>query len=321
MNRWYASVNFGLENICAKIIKNHGATSVKTLDSAVIFSCPHEIKNKCINNLFLIIHSFNANTIEDAAKKIINKKILFPKIKNNTFRVIIMERGKLKPLPKNMIHELENKIMQQTRMSTYRANPETEIWLNRRSNGRTYFMVRTQKHTPHEKALKKGELRPDVVEALLFEAGINKNSVVADLFGGWGAIAAGVAESGRYRKIYTGDINPECVAYQKKRLENKNNYYVQKWDAQHTPLADNSVDAIITDPPWGKFEKIEAADFYNAWITEAARILTPDGSLVFLSAAQEEAKQALENNNFSYASTPVKINGKNTFLFSAELNN
>jgi tRNA G10 N-methylase Trm11 len=178
-------------------------------------------------------------------------------------------------------------------------------------------MVRMKKHAPFDKILKKGELRPDVVDIMLNEAKINKNSIIIDLFGGWGAIAAAVAGSGNYKKIYTGDIKDECVQYQIKRLKNNKNCFIKKWDARQIPLDDNSVDAIISDPPWGEFEPIDIQTFYNAFIKEAARILRPGGSFVFLSSALDEAKRALENHHFTYSYIPTKINGKNTCLFSA----
>jgi len=147
----------------------------------------------------------------------------------------------------------------------------------------------------------------------------DRRSVIVDMFGGWGAIAAAAAGSGRYEKIYTGDINGECVRLQRERLKGKRDCFVQKWDALALPLENAFADRIITDPPWGEFEKIDAPEFYDKFIKEAARILRPDGILVFLSSAKEEAREALKNRGFSYSETPLKINGKDTVLFCVNL--
>jgi 23S rRNA G2445 N2-methylase RlmL len=79
-----------------------------------------------------------------------------------------------------------------------------------------------------------------------------------------------------------------------------------------------SVDTVITDPPWGEYEKINASQIYGDFILEAARILRPNGSLVFLTSLQDEAQQALKKHGFTYSFTPLKISGKDTFMFCAE---
>jgi 23S rRNA G2445 N2-methylase RlmL len=329
--KWYASVNYGLEKIVGDIIKTHNAENVKILDSALIFSCENEINIKCINNLFIILSSFYSKSIIDAAKKISRLSFDFPRLprltrlNGKTFRVVVMERGKLRAVPQNIMNEIEKNISRQTKLSAYRAKPDIEIWLNLRNDGTAYFMVRVKKHPSFEKTLKQGELRPDVVDIMLHKAKINKQSVIADIFGGWGAIAAAVAESGRYGKIYTGDINDECVQYQKARLRNKRNCVVRKWDAcsLQSELEDISVDAVITDPPWGEYEQYEKYDipqFYDVFIGETARILRPNGSFVFLTSQQNEneTRKSLEKHGFSFSQILLKINGKDTFLFCAQ---
>ncbi|MCL2193001.1 MAG: methyltransferase [Treponema sp.] len=318
MKFWYASVNYGLEVFAGKILKAHGAKNVKPLDSALTFFCPHEINVKCINNLFMVLSSYFSENILDAAKRVPRERFLFPQLKGKTFRIIVMDCGKLRPIPYNTMNDIEKSVSRQTKLSVNRANPDVEIWLNRRNDNSVYFMLRVKKHRSFDKTLKKGELRPDIVEVMIHEAKISKNSVVADLFGGWGAIAAAVVESGRYKKVYTGDINDECVKHQKKRLHDKRNCLIQKWDARRLPLEDNAVDAIVTDPPWGEYEVINAPQFYDEFIGEAARVLRSGGSFVFLTSIQSEACQSLDRHCFSYSHIPLKIGGKDTFLFCAK---
>ena len=319
MRQWYASVNYGLEKIVSEIIKTYGAEDIRVSDSALIFSCPNEIKIKCINNLFIIISSFDSGSLTEAAKKISRLEFRPPPLNGKTFRLVAMDCGKLRAIPQNIMLEVEKNISRRTGLTPRRANPDIEIWLVRRSDGKIYFMVRTQKRPPHEKTLRRGELRPDIADVMLHLAKTDRRSVIVDMFGGWGAIAAAAAGSGRYEKIYTGDINGECVRLQRERLKGKRDCFVQKWDALALPLENAFADRIITDPPWGEFEKIDAPEFYDKFIKEAARILRPDGILVFLSSAKEEAREALKNRGFSYSETPLKINGKDTVLFCVNL--
>jgi 23S rRNA G2445 N2-methylase RlmL len=317
MKNWYASVNYGLEKIISDIVKTYDAQNIKVLDSALTFSCANEINIKCINNLFVILSAFHSENITEAAKKISRLSFRSQHQNGKTFRVIVMDCGKLRAVPQNIMVEVEKNIARQTKLEVHRANPDIEIWINRRNDGATFFMVRAKKHSPFDKKLKQGELRPDVVDVMLHKARINKQSIIVDMFGGWGAIAAAV-ENGRYQKILTGDINDECVNHQKARLKNKRNCTVQKWDARKLPIDDKSVDSVVTDPPWGEYERINAPQFYDDFIGEVARILRPDGSFVFLSSMQNEASQSLAKHGFIHSQTPFKISGKDTFLFCAE---
>jgi len=316
MKTWYASVNHGLEVFAAEILEDKNAENIRVMDSAVTFSCEGEINTPCINNLFLVLQSFHSDSVLNAVK-MIPRIALNPSImKGGSFRIVIMDSGKLRAIPYDVMADSERNISRRTGLSINRANPDTEVWLNRRNDGTTYFMVRINKHAAFDKTLKQGELRPDVAAVMLYKAKTGRRSVVADMFGGWGGIAAAVIESGLYDKIYAGDISSECVRYLKARFTGKRGCVVQKWDALALPLADMSVDSVITDPPWGEYERINAAPFYNAFIKEAGRVLRPGGSLVFLTSAQPYASQSLSDHGFIFTDSPIKINGRNAYLFS-----
>ena len=322
MKKWYASVNYGLEPAVGEIIKTCGAKNIQVLDSAIIFTSAHEINAKCVNNLFLILSSYSSENILDAAKQlsVLTRRLKFPKLWGKTFRVIIMDCGKLRSIPGHIMQSIEKNISRQTKLTVNRANPDIEIWLNRRNNDGVTFMLRTKKHPSFEKNLKQGELRPDIVDIMIHKAEINKDSVVVDPFGGWGAIAAAIAESS-CKTMHTGDINDDCVKYQKKRLNGKQGCLVYKWDARKLPFEDMTVDAIITDPPWGEYQNMDIPSLYGGFISEAARILRLGGSLVFLTSMQGEACQSLVKHDFSYLHIPLKIGGRKTFLFCAKNGN
>ena len=203
MKNWYASVNYGLEKIVSDIVKTYDAQNIKVLDSALTFSCANEINIKCINNLFVVLSAFHSENITEATKKIFRLPFRSPQQNGKTFRVIVMDCGKLRAIPQNIMVEVEKNISRQTKLEVHRANPDIEIWINRRNDGATFFMVRVKKHSPFDKKLKQGELRPDVVDVMLHKARVNKQSIIVDMFGGWGAIAAAV-ENGRYQKLLIG---------------------------------------------------------------------------------------------------------------------
>lgn len=317
MKRWYASVNYGLEAVIGDIIKSRGGQNVKALDSAVTFSYEKELNLNCFNNLFLILATFRSGSVNEAVERVSSLAFKPPGLDGKTFRLVVMDSGKLRPVPQNIMLAAEKNCSRRTKLAVCRARPDIEIWLNRRNDGTAYFMVRTRKRPALEHTLNRGELRPDIVDVMLRMAETDGRSIVADPFGGWGAVAAAVAENGRYQKMYTGDINGGCVAHQRKRLRGKRNCIVQKWDALALPLEDKSVDLIITDPPWGEFERIDSRRLYDGFIKESARVLKPDGRLVFLTSARDEARRALGEYGFAFSHTALKIGGKDTFLFRA----
>jgi len=315
---WYASVNYGLESTIAEIIKPMGAEGVTTMDSALTFACNDEIKCACFINLFRIVTSFKADNALHAVRHIIRQPLASVPIGGSSFRIIIMDCGQLCSVPDIIMREAERKVAQLTNGKINRANPETELWVNRRNDGNTYFMARVHKHASSGKVLKQGELRPDIAHVMLHLAKADKSSVIADPFCGWGAIAAAAAESRQYQMIHTGDIDAECLKYQRERLQHHKNCTVHSWDARSLPLPDGSIDAIVTDPPWGEFKGADTKTLYDLFLREAARVLKPKGKLVLLTSAQSDASRYLKQHKFSYIIIPLKINGKETFLFDAK---
>jgi len=312
---WYASVNYGLELAVSEVLRKNGAKNISVIDSAVIYKHPNKIDVRCINNLFVVLAQFTSADINDAAKKVVTKQLHIPKLNGKTFRVVVMDCGKLRPLAPASMNEIERIITRQSRAATNRANPDIEFWLNRRNDNTVYFMQRVKKHPSFNKTLKKGELRPDIVDVMIRTAEIRKDSIIVDPFGGWGAVAAAITGHWQYRKIYTGDINKEMVGFQQERLHKAFNCMVQLWDVKQLPLADSSVDAIITDPPWGEYEAVDVVQLYDGFMKESTRILRQDGALVFLSSQGDAAMQALDRLGFSFSSTILKIGGREAFLF------
>lgn len=56
-----------------------------------------------------------------------------------------------------------------------------------------------------------------------------------------------------------------------------------------TNIKSNSIDKIVTDPPWGlnSGKTINLSDFYSKMLTEFYRITKPGGIIVILTAQKE----------------------------------
>jgi len=108
-----------------------------------------------------------------------------------------------------------------------------------------------------------------------------------------------------YRKIIASDNNPELIGNLKNRLEhldkrrNIENFIVKSCDALNLDfLSDDSINKIVTDPPWGLFfDKIANLEsFYNALMREFFRVLAKNGLLVMLVSKNNVFENALKRN-------------------------
>ena len=320
--RWYAGINYGLEKLAAGIVRDGGGTDIRIYDGAVTFSRRNAPELLCATNLFLILAEFKSSGMADAAAKMPRLRYDLPGyasgiIRGKTFRIVTMDCGKLRPVPDELLRAAERSFSGRMRIKAERSSPGVEIWVNRRGNGETFLMLRVTKRRDFARTLKQGELRPDVAHIMLYAAGTRKNGVIADPFGGWGAISSAALDAGGYAQIHTGDMNGKCVEHQKRRFKGRNGVTVRQWDALTLPLPDSSADAVVTDPPWGVYERVDVERLYGGFIKEAARVLKPGGALVFLSSAEAASKKALETHGLEYSCAPLKINGRETVLFRA----
>ena len=115
---------------------------------------------------------------------------------------------------------------------------------------------------------------------------IIKNKIVLDIASGAGYGTKLI--SGDAKKVYGIDYSSEAVKYAKEYYGSKNIEYI-KGDAQAIPLADNSVDVIVS------FETIEHLKNPKKFIKEVKRILKNDGQFIVSTPNDDEF---IEGNKF-----------------------
>jgi len=68
-------------------------------------------------------------------------------------------------------------------------------------------------------------------------------------------------------------------------------------DARRTPSQSESVDIIISNPPWNKHIAVgDVRKLYDEFLMEARRILKPSGRMVLLTDCHEEIEIASKQN-------------------------
>ncbi len=197
-----------------------------------------------------------------------------------TFRVVVMLEGELVSVSPGLMTRAETLLSNAFDLRVHRARPDVEFWLNYRKEGIGFLLLRLGKHRDFQKSLKPGELRPDLAAMLCLMTHPRGGDRVLDPFCGRGAILR--ARAGWPSKEILGSDIDAGVLADARRTGAK----VQACDALNlTYLPDGSVDAVITDPPWGSYTELEdEAGFYARLAGEMNRVLTREGRVATLTS-------------------------------------
>jgi tRNA (guanine6-N2)-methyltransferase len=189
-------------------------------------------------------------------------------------------------------------------------NAWLEIWLTIYSKTAVCgvrLSDRTMRHRTYKLDHIAASLRPTVAAAMVRLAGIGPGMTVLDPMCGAGTILAEtlfVAEqrskAGRVR-VLGGDIDPNAVFVTSQNLEKVGKADLARWDATKLPLESESVDRIVSNPPFGK--QLSSIDqigpLYEAAAAEWDRVLRPGGRAVLLAMEQEGLKRVLQSHRWS----------------------
>ncbi|QEL17239.1 methyltransferase domain-containing protein [Limnoglobus roseus] len=183
-------------------------------------------------------------------------------------------------------------------------NAWLEIWLT--ITGRTAvcgvrLSDRTMRHRAYKREHVAASLRPSVAGAMVRLAGAAPDMTVLDPFCGAGTILAEQIELSRRRRaghvrVIGGDLDATTLLNAQANIERLGPVDLCRWDATALPLAAESVDRIITNPPFGK--QLSAPELipglYRAAAKEWNRVLRPGGRAVFLVAESVTLREAVK---------------------------
>jgi len=331
MNLFATTCISGLQDIVRKYLTDDLAqTSITAIYDGMIFyktsaSISDLRKLRYVNNTFLVLkiihekdmssHELTRQIIDDHKIDDIPKDIL-KDVKN--FRIVISKENVLTAIDNHNLIKIENYFSKILNLKINRANPDMEVWIITRSEGFTFVGIRVTKHASYEKTLHKGELHPQIVNIMCRLPDIQPTDAVYDPFAGYGAIPLECAKYFRTAKIFAGEKDKHIYLLLKDKLS-KTKVVVGKWDGlNNSSLTNESIDKIITDPPWGQFREISEIDnFYFLMLKEFERLLKPDGSIVLLTSQKDLLKSQLEKTNRLILSNEYSIllSGKKSGIF------
>ena len=131
-----------------------------------------------------------------------------------------------------------------------------------------------------------GSLRPPVAAAMARLADLTRGHRVLDPCCGAATLLIEAAHYGA--GVLGGDVDGAAIEATRANAAGAAVAVAcHLWDARALPLADATIDGIITNPPWGRKVEIDAdlSAFYADLGREIARVLKPTGKVVVLTWA------------------------------------
>ncbi len=308
MNTYFSTFISGTREIVRDLLNDKlDSVSIKLLlDGLVVFETAlpfSQVKDlRFFNNIFVLENENKNIKLSDFVNEIVVNKDIQKNLKEyiskqlKTFRVVHSKENQITSLDKSLTQKLEEFISFGTSLKVDKVKPDVEFWILERSEGNIFFGIRVTKKQDSKLILKQGELRPELTNILCELSEPRETDVFFDPFAGSGAIPIERAIIKKYKKIFAGENNK--IIYQNLEQKVKSiglNIIVGKWNATKLgALTDESVDKIVTDPPWGEFDKnINIENLYEEFFSEVYRVLREGGILVILTSQKELVEQVL----------------------------
>ena len=288
-----------------------GAKILRVYDGLIHYAFPGNPKAinqvPCFNNSWCTLRFFQGKSLSfpRMAAEIEAGKPCYP-VTTGTFRVRFSKGNQFAGVDKQISLRAENAVMRSSQLKLDRLNPATELWYVIRDEGFGFYGQLLQKRVAAEKNLHPGELRPEFAHLMCLCGSPTRDSVILDPFAGYGAIPAQLKKHFPFGRLIANDIDPDKA---QPMCEDA---------LRLTSITDNSIDLIVTDPPWGYYEQIDdIALFYEAMLREFGRILKRDGKAVILSARKEEFTRAIENTGAFALEQAIHtlVNGKKAGVY------
>ena len=339
MNLFYASFIPGLQNVIADVIRDRLAQDVKILkllDGAVLFETEtsyDKLNFFCFNNIFAGLNVINEQTPgnkivpEKHIRKFINdytdtENIIANNSKSfKTFRVVFSNENVPAAVDEKLRLDAEHFISSISGLKVNRSLPDAEFWfLFRREKEQSFFifMKRLTLRRSWEKTLHKGELPPPLAWTMCRLANLVYSDTVLDPFCGYGSIPDAALKYFHITKFIACDKTREAADYAEARFKKRKSggFILYKNDFNELPslLEEKSIDAIVTDPPWGHY-KINDKTFLVNMFDVCGRLLKTGGRAVVLYANDDEFLKAVPDCFELQEKIPILLSGKKAVIY------
>lgn len=162
-----------------------------------------------------------------------------------------------------------------------------EFWLQQTDRAATIgirLSDATMRHRTYKMEHMPGSLRPTVARAMAFLGRPGDDDVIVDPVCGLGTTLIERALAGRCKMLIGGDGNYDVSESAMVNFGRKHRpRLICRWDAEQLPLADESVDTVLANLPWGHRIAADIGPHYAGVLQETERILKSQGRAVFLT--------------------------------------
>ncbi len=339
--KFIAFTTKGLERISEQELKKEfPEISIKGVQiKRIIFSIPNPnfkkfLKLKTIDDIHIFLEEFKLFSLDE--ESVLNQiplediKSAFGLISNfrktnNTFSLTLSKYQNNSINIDLLKSKMENILSQSLKMEfTEREhlNFDIRVYIEKSNLA---FSVKIPKESLYNRKYriceKKGALKPTIASALCFLVAPEKNKKIVDNFCGVGTILCEARLQGL--EIYGGDIDEEsvdCATNNIKNISPDSIRNIKLLDATKTKWPNSFFDYAISNLPWGKQVDLKGiVKLYSTSISEYARILKDNGSLVLLGMKPDLIVKHLKKNFPNHKIEKFKIGflGQNPWVVSA----
>ena len=300
MKQYFATFPAGTFDIISKRLKSFTLDEVKIVDSdnsSVLFQSSLQserlIEVRYFTNIYQIVPQDSKNT-----KLLLNGKF---------FRLMLIRNGEPSQLDEPTRNKLQSHIVESFGLKPNTHLSRNDFYIIERQSGNRLFTLRLPRAKFKREKTANGELRPELAHILCLVANLKAKHTALDMFCGYSSIPVEAVRGFGCKNIIASDITEH---------KPKHDYDVirhYKADARNLDFIKNdSIDRVITDPPWGLFDQSigDIISLYTDTINEIVRILKLNGIAVILSGG--EASELFEKNK------SLKLIGKWNVLVSGK---
>ena len=263
--------------------------------------------------LHIIRSTVNQSKLINQALSIKNK--LSPKHRRKTtFRIVMRKSGDHAFRRVDAQKAIERGLVQRfPDWTPVNSDAHIEVWANLVEH---YFVAGlrlsddTMRHRSYKRANIPASLKPTIAYAMVLLSEPRDDDIFLDPMCGAGTILIERAQSGRYKLIIGGDINPQAVDA---TLTNVGPKYkpieIKCWDARKLSVSDKSVTNIVTNMPFGNQvgKKEDLHKLYPELIREWVRVLIPGGRMVLLTSETRLLRHIIKQYNQLRLMSNIKI--------------
>jgi tRNA (guanine6-N2)-methyltransferase len=322
----YAIVHPGLESIAGEEITRDLGAEVKKIDrGVVVFQTPSIdpdlLRLRTVEDVFLLAWGSDSLTYRATDLKQIRqwtakqpdwKQLLrlhhavHPKPKGKpSYRLVTQMQGKhcyhRSEARKSLAQGLAGVFPESWRPAE--ENASIEVWLTIHQKTAVCgvrLSDRTMRHRLYKVEHMPASLRPTIAAAMVRLAGASPGEWVLDPMCGTGTILAEQIELSKQRRAgrietWGGDLDMNSLRAAITNLKKVGPTPLARWNAVRMPIQRESIDRIISNPPFGKQLSTpeEIIPLYGRMIKEADRVLRSEGKAVYLVMEMDALREAI----------------------------